>query len=153
MPSVSGHMKKSGVLTGTFQVLTGVPSMFSQHEYLSQIVTSCASSCHLCGSPPATFPVGSAGSRITGLETTVREDRWVHGLCLGGFKISAGQNTSLGRVFPGGSWRAPWTPLPGLWPGCPALQWALNTRWRRLAFGPGETWFQSHLCSWVVLSL
>lgn len=74
-PSVSGHMKKSGVLTGTFQVLTGVPSMFLQHKYLSQIVTSCASSCHLCGSPPATFPVGSAGSRITGLETTVREDR------------------------------------------------------------------------------
>ena len=101
MPSVSGHMKKSGVLTGTFQVLTGVPSMFLQHEYLSQIVTSCASSCHLCGSPPATFPVGSAGSRITGLETTVREDRWVHGLCLGGFKISAGQNTSLGRLFLG----------------------------------------------------
>ena len=72
MPSISGHMKKSGVLTGTFQVLTGIPSNFLQHEYLSQTVTSCASSCHLCGSLPATFPVGSAGSRITGLQTTVK---------------------------------------------------------------------------------
>ena len=52
-----------------------------------------------------------------------------------------------------GQLEAPWTSLPGLWPGCPALQWALNTRWRRLAFGPGETWFQSHLCSLVVVSL
>lgn len=32
MPSISGHMKKSGVLTGTFQVLTGIPFKFLQHE-------------------------------------------------------------------------------------------------------------------------
>lgn len=58
------------VLTACSRCSLAAPLIFSQHKYLSQTVTPVPAVTHpFKWLLPATFPVGSAGSRITGLET------------------------------------------------------------------------------------
>lgn len=64
---------------------TGDPSPLRKHGYVIQTLASLASGSQRSGFPPATFPVGSAGSRITGLRSniergTAEELGWVSGV-------------------------------------------------------------------------
>lgn len=59
--------KGTGTTVGTSQELTREPSFLIKHGYHSHTSASSANRLQPSGFPPATFPVGSAGSRITGL--------------------------------------------------------------------------------------
>jgi hypothetical protein len=56
-------------LTSTAQEPTWDPSHFLKHGKVSQAVASPASRRQPSRAPPPRFPVGSAGSRITGLQS------------------------------------------------------------------------------------
>lgn len=58
-----------------FQEPTGDPSPLRKHWYVIQTLASPASSSQPPGFPPPTFPVGSAGSRITGLRSNIERGR------------------------------------------------------------------------------
>lgn len=69
-----GHREEAEGLTGTFQEPTGNPFSFLKHGYVSQTLAFPASRSQPPGGLSAPmFPVGSAGSRITGLKSNVRE--------------------------------------------------------------------------------
>lgn len=59
-------------LTDTFQPLTKVISLFLKKDDRAQTAASFASTCQDWMFEPATFLVGSAGSRITGLQNSIQ---------------------------------------------------------------------------------